>query len=315
MRRLPTASVGWDKLALERWPTTGSEYPNYGGPVPKAACPTLRLSASHGGMRVVERHRLHGGFTLIEVLAVLAISGMIVMATFGAIHTQTKLQATGQSQIERSLIRKGVFDDLSSDLRSSVRPSTQGSAPPLPQPSTLWQPTTDISERVLDLPQLKRSAVRFYGESNFLVIELSQPSARFHRHQSTETETPSRSQQVIWFCNSGDVRRVPLQRDRDRLHHALVNAEKWSLSLTRVEIPLAGGQSALTSRTLTPQTGHWSSIAPEIESIEFRYFDGQNWHRRWDEHAHERIPRAVEVTTVSAMAEKQSFLVRLPQGE
>ena len=315
MRRSPAASVGWDKLALERWPTTDSAYPQYGGPAPKAACPTLRLTVSDCGMRVAERHRLRGGFTLIEVLAVLAISGMIVMATFGAIHTQTKLQSTGQSQVERSLIRKGVFDDLTSDLRSTLRPATQRTAPPAPQLPSLLQPTSDFSEQVLDLPQLPRAAVRFYGESNFLVIELSQPSARFHPHQSAATQTPSRSQQVLWFCNSGDVRRVPLQRDRDRLHHALVNAERWSHGLTRVEIPLAGGQSALTSRTLTPQTGHWSSIAPEIESIKFRYFDGQNWHRRWDEHALERIPRAVEVTTVSAMAGTQSFLVRLPQGE
>ena len=99
------------------------------------------------------------------------------------------------------------------------------------------------------------------------------------------------------------------------MYHATLNADPWSPGLTRVELPLAGGQSALTSRTLTPQRGHWDSIAPEIESIAFRYFDGQNWHRRWDEHARQQIPRAVEVTTASAMAGTQSFLVRMPQGE
>lgn len=262
------------------------------------------------------------GFTLIEVLAVLAISGMIVIAAFGAIHTQTRLQTTGQSQVERSLIRRGVFDDLSSDLRAVVRPTLEASPPPKtgPQRETLWQgatplPTTDFSERVLEFsPRSSSTVVGFYGDADRLVIELSAPSSRFPAETSSTAGStlPSGSQQILWYCHSGRALRVPTSRHRDSLQYTAVNAAEWPRGLTRITFPAL---SALTAKTLTPQTAVWDSIDTEIETIGFRYFDGHTWHSSWDGHARKELPHAVEVQLTSASSETQSFLIRLPQGE
>ena len=41
-------NVGWDKFALERWPTIIDVSLRNGGPAPKAACPTLQSLLSKG---------------------------------------------------------------------------------------------------------------------------------------------------------------------------------------------------------------------------------------------------------------------------
>ena len=37
-------------------------------------------------------------------------------------------------------------------------------------------------------------------------------------------------------------------------------------------------------------------IAPEVVSLQFRYFDGLTWQAEWDSAAMQRLPNAVEIT-------------------
>lgn len=249
------------------------------------------------------------GFTLIEVLAVLVLSGMLIAATFQAIHTQSRLSESGRRQVERALVCRGAADDLASDIRAAVVPDRSLHArPAVAEPFQ----TTDFSEQYLDLQQGVSALVGFYGDERYLLIETAQVNERFLTPEREDAEAGShRSRQIVWFC-SGETRRVPISREGDRLRHSNVNAQDQPLGLTRLEWT---AQSGPRLRSLTPQTVGWTTVDPETRELRFRYFDGRSWHAAWDGYQRGVLPRAVEITRTDQNQESQRLVVHLSQGE
>ena len=249
------------------------------------------------------------GFTLIEVLAVLVLSAMLIAATFQAIHTQSRLNESGRRQVERSVVRRGVADDLASDIRAAVVPDRS-----LDARLEVTQPfqTTDFSEQYLDLQPGVPTLVGFYGDERYLLIETAQVNERFLTPEREDAEAGShRSRQIVWFC-SGQTRRVPISREGDRLRHSNVDAQEQPLGLTRLEWT---AQSGSRLRSLTPQSVGWTTVDPETRELRFRYFDGRSWHAEWNGYQRGGLPRAVEITRIDQNQESQRLVVHLSQGE
>ena len=257
------------------------------------------------------------GFTLVEILAALVLSAMLVSAVFGAMHQQWKLRTAGETQVERSQVVRGIVADLTEDLRAvRAMPVIAQSEETTPHNGSLWQKPTairasDLSEQLLNVARhVPKTPLRFVGEAHWLVIETSQANSRFH--PLAETSSSDESQQVLWFCSHGESLRVPVARERERLLRRSIACRDRSPGLTRVELP-AVERTRWGSDSLTLDDQHWFAIASEVSSLRFRYFDGREWHANWDSHTRRRLPNAVEVR-VSISDIPQTFVIRLAQG-
>lgn len=262
------------------------------------------------------------GFTLVEILASVVLSAMLVAAAFGAMHLQWTLRSAGEAQVEHSQVVRGIFDDITCDVRSARRPgsfddkivSTANANSLLQKPTTIR--TTDFAEQLLNVPQrIPQTPVSFLGESNFLVIELSQANERFHPREQSANSSRSESHQVVWFCHSGESLRLPLVREEQRLIPRSLEAADWPHGLTRIEISASDDVPSFATSSLTPKHGTWFAVANEIRSLQFRYFDGREWHGAWDSQTLGRLPTAIEVTCeLLSVESSQTFVLRLPQG-
>ena len=69
------------------------------------------------------------------------------------------------------------------------------------------------------------------------------------------------------------------------------SAAGWPLDQDRFQL-----QSDLALFGSVDTTSEAELLAPEVGSVQFRYFDGVEWLESWDSSTEERLPNAVEVT-------------------
>lgn len=285
--------------------------------VPSVFSKGLKGPKRHKRQDKINRHQAHRGFTLVEILAALVLTAMLVSAVFGAMHQQWKLRTTGETQVEQSQVVRGIVADITEDLRTiQPMPFVDQDEATTPHNGSLWQKPTairasDLSEQLLNVARhVPKTPLRFVGEAHWLVIETSQTNSRFH--PQTEKNSAGESQQVLWFCSHGESLRVPVARERERLLRRSISGRDRPLGLTRVELP-DDERTRWGSDSLTLDDQHWFAIATEVSSLRFRYFDGREWHPHWDSHTQRRLPNAVEVA-VSIADIDRTFVIRLPQG-
>lgn len=257
----------------------------------------------------------NAGFTLIEVLCALALSGLLLTAVYGAIHMQWKFRSAGEARIEHAQVWQGVIQDIASDVRCLPAMRT-------PEPKQLDTKTTftgigfvamtDIREQFLHLNSLtKREIVEFYGSSEFMLLNLALPNSRFHSGNSNDSD----SQQIVWLAADGNEVRVPFFAENEQLRFRSLRTAAVGSGLTRAAFTASDlwREAATASLGLT-QTNS-TSIAPEVSTIRFRFFDGQQWQPEWDSLRLKRLPQAIEVTLINQReAVPRTVVVRVPQS-
>ena len=69
-----------------------------------------------------QHYQIRSGFTLMELLLALVLTGMIMTAAFGAVQLSWKYRSAGDAQVEQSQTVRGVLQDITLDLRSTAIP-------------------------------------------------------------------------------------------------------------------------------------------------------------------------------------------------
>lgn len=132
-----------------------------------------------------------------------------------------------------------------------------------------------------------------YGDQFNLQIDLSrlprvEEFQALESGQSNVSDIPSDIKTVSWYLAEGDSSAT--QRS------VLDGAGSASGGLIRREMDRAVTSYANYAGTVDSLASGEQLIAPEVTSLEFRYFDGAEWLTEWDMEEKKGLPMAVEIT-------------------
>ncbi|MCC7425134.1 MAG: hypothetical protein IT428_33105 [Planctomycetaceae bacterium] len=263
---------------------------------------------------------LRGGFTLIEVLLALGLSILVLAAVTSAMLTYGRLTTLGKAESERTRLAQAVLRKMERDIRSvCFRPprldrgatadqaaAGQQSTPQTPsQPgagSTTQMPaTTGTAAAPADPASASSgSTIGLFGDSTTLVLHVSRPTRDLNYVPLTTGLTPggrtSDLLSVTWFlavANAGGV-----QGAAGNLASGgsiLASRDSGAQGLGRIEADRLAMQLADAAGDTSGMAEAAEIVAPEVNQLEFRYFDGIAWLTEWDSSVYGGLPRAVEI--------------------
>jgi len=221
------------------------------------------------------------GFTLLEVLIATALTVGLMAAVFGAIRMHHQRTSVGRLEIERGQIARAVLQRIAIDIRSVMfRPEpaaeedaegSDGSSED--QPAELADPDDAFYQ----------DSVGVIGNADKLVLHVSKPLPTRAFRNDEEDLFHSDLVSVAWFIAGG--------AGGGSLESLVANR-----FIDQIEI------NPGTPITLADEQGDYAAIAeraellaPEIDAIFFRYFDGADWVEEWDSRALGALPLAIEI--------------------
>jgi len=268
------------------------------------------------------------GFTLTEVLVALTLSLVIMAAVYSALSLHWRFTSAGRVDQERMQLVRAIATRIERDLRSVVYVAppvmaseetstsgltgssgaaagaaggstgsgtssgsgsasgtgagSSGSSSSSTSGSSSGSSSSSSTEDAAGGPGL-------YGSATQLLIHASRPSGDLNYSALDETLTAesrmSDTLSIAWFLAGGDGALASLVAGP---------------GLARMEGDRMSMELADTSGDVSSMAGRAKIVAPEVTSLEFRYFDGVEWTSDWDSSVMQGLPFAVEVTfTVS----------------
>ena len=256
-------------------------------------------------------------FTLMETLAALAILGLVVSSLSASLHLYWKYRSVSRSQITIAQLRRGIIDDLTSDLRMTLQDPVAIRAASMVAAARAESATGDagserflnVTEQVLELPtDLRNQPVHFVGTSQSLALLHDQRNPRFEPARSNYRTAGS--SHIVWWVNREGSIRLPLFHSGPQLITVTVSASKDRSGLVRKARKESGGSASTTS-----DEDEWL-VTADVTSLRLRYFDGENWQTEWNSFQQQALPVAVEVgITIEGGPEQGTpVVIWLPQA-
>ena len=253
-------------------------------------------------------------FTLMETLAALAILGLVVSSLSASLHLYWKYRSVSRSQITIAQLRRGIIDDLTSDLRMTLQDPVAIRAASMVAAARAESATGDagserflnVTEQVLELPaDLRNQPVHFVGTSQSLALLHDQTNPRFDQARSNYQSAGL--SHIVWWVNREGSIQLPLFHSGPQLITVAVNVSKDRRGLVRKD---SGGSANSTS-----DEDEWL-VAAGVTSLRLRYFDGENWRTEWNSFQQQALPLAVEVgiTIEGGLEQGTPVVIWLPQA-
>lgn len=280
----------------------------------------------------MRRRRMSGrgparGFTLTEVLVALTLSLVIMAAVYSALSLHWRFTSAGRVDQERMQLVRAIATRIERDLRSvmyvappvvasdataaSGLTGASGSAASETSGATggstgsgtssgsssasgsgsgsSGSSSSSASGGISISTEEAAGGPGLYGSASQLLIHANRPSGDLNYSALDETLTAesrmSDTLSIAWFLAGGDGALASLVSGPGL---ARMEGDRMSMELADTN----GDVSSMASRA--------KIVAPEVTSLEFRYFDGVEWTSEWDSSVMQGLPFAVEVTfTVS----------------
>lgn len=252
------------------------------------------------------------GFTLVELLAALGISLLLIAAVSASLDIYLRVTSAGQVAIERQQITRALLDQMTRDVASIVfRPAEaeeeeadDGESASTGTESNSTETETTI---VVQDPQsaVATTSLGLVGDAQTLLLHVSRPlpDLNYSAPQQAESLSARTSDllSVSYFLAepgahglSGAVANSHLAEISNQADGA--RASLGPAGLARLE----GDRMAIDHADVQQDDAALAAaskvIAPEIATLKFRYFDGQDWLETWDSTVMDRLPMAIEVT-------------------
>ncbi len=268
------------------------------------------------------KHSTHGacrkspsGFTLIEVLVAVAMALLLMTAVYSAIDMHWRYKSAGQMELQRGQVARAVYAQLSIDIRS-----VQFAAPDPEEAAELEDDETATDEEdgedlAADIDAddlLQTQSLGVFGTSTRLTLHVNKPvpPRSFNRVGGDDEESDlvlmeSEQRSVTWFLadlGGGDLEGQAAARfvdDPAMIAAGLVDNDSaldGPLGLARSEVDRLAGDIDAPAETDSALADVAEFLAPEIDSLVFRYFDGVDWQDEWDSEALGAVPTAIEIT-------------------
>jgi len=254
-------------------------------------------------------------FTLLELLVSLALTVVLMGAVGTSLSMFYRYRGLSQQNSLDATKRRGVLEDLSTDLRRLLPPTEAPRKPSGAQSflaRSLMVDETDISEQVLDFSRsllipddaVARHPASLVGEREWLAVLVRGGNERFGESGVSGAQL----HHVIWW--NGRAFSAPLATRNGQPQPVAVPDTGGLLGLIRGE-RLFFERGTGTSESLRPV-----QVSAEIQRCVFRYFDGSRWYDRWNSEAEQRLPRLVECRLTWRHAAVEEVLeIRLPAGD
>lgn len=244
------------------------------------------------------------GLTLLELLITLGLGVLLISSISAAITIYLNTETAGRARMERAQLVRAIYLKMVNDIRcvsfrESVADDSSSSTglSAAEEASVTGMATAPLNTGPIDPDTgLTNETVGLFGDSQKLVLHISRPrrlpaaaAAGAGAGQGREDASPFPD-----YDPSG------------------LRSISWSLSGTNTgnssgQGSAGGGLSRLDQDrylTTTEPAARGSDegipegqvLAPEVTSLQFRYFDGVDWLDSWDSSTEERLPNAVEVT-------------------
>lgn len=237
------------------------------------------------------------GFTLLELLVAIALSGLLVGAVYASLDLYWRHSVAGRADVERAQIVRAVLRRIELDLRSLVYhpPATAGSGSgtagggsgSTDSSSSGSGSTEDASETVMMSPEDASATTTsgLFGNATTLTLHVSRLSRELAfsplaNPQDAQSRT-SELRIVTYFLSANETGSLPSQAQGTGL--ARMEGDRMALATAEIQSDL----SATASQT--------SILTSQIVGLQFQYFDGLNWRSDWDSTVLGGPPRAVEV--------------------
>ncbi|MBD3673983.1 MAG: hypothetical protein HUJ26_10710 [Planctomycetaceae bacterium] len=252
------------------------------------------------------------GITLLELLIALGL-GILLIGSIGATLMVTlRAESMGRKRMERAQLVRAIYLRMTNDLRSvtyleefvTEEASNQTAAEDVDQDDIESSLGIEDSEEFLTPSEaILKKTQGLYGDESSLVVFVNRPERLPARiatqtamseddQESVETVTDSGVRTISWFANGTSSIGSLVGTLDESSGASLSNIPTGGLSrLERDALELSYSDDAIDLLALDAEL-----LAPEISSVQFRYFDGVEWATQWDSAIQERLPSAVEVT-------------------
>jgi len=292
---------------------------------------TKKTTASFAPAVVPRRRRCHGekvskGYTLLELLLALSLTGLVIALIFGTINVYVFQVAKQQERLEQELVSRSVLKIMASDIRAALesRPIQHSGINAFLESASLAKGVASGEIRLEDAnPAAAQKAAnekttaqrnrgnsfrpRFRGTERTITFdlrrsaEISRLNPPNHSEDWEQRSAASNIASVSYFCSSASA--------------ITDSGTPSSGGMYRREIPRRPSQPLEQSDSLENITESSELLAGEIAELGFRYFDGRDWLDVWDSASSNKYPAAVEISVIVASQTTNSAnLDRIGQG-
>ncbi len=247
------------------------------------------------------------GFTLLEVVIASLLVAVLMGAVYQALFIYRKMFERGESQTEEIQLIRTLSQQLSDDLVGAIQDPVfvdpRSHEPSGARRFGLFGTSTELRIDVLQIPafQLAPTPTAEEMENTTKPHKLQAPELRtvyytFNDSASVDSKLPD--------SRVGLTRReldfeTPEEVDPEKLT-GMAEISLPAATFDQPVEPLAAAAAAPAASTFDQllDVGMDSGVmwAPEVMSLNFRYFDGSKWHKSWDSLARKGLPVAVEMT-------------------
>ena len=241
-------------------------------------------------------------FTLLEVVFSLALTVLLLGTMLTALDIYRRLTTAGRQDVEHSQLARAILRRMELDIRSCLfrNPMLESSAAQSESETDLEGAMT-LVEEIDPAAAFSAESIGIFGDLNTLIVHTSKPSRDLGELLSTDGE--------IRYAPTSDLKSVSYFlaiSGSDSLQGAVGDALETevstlaSVSAVKGLARLEGDRLAIDFADMTADTQslavNTTLLAPEVNFLQFRYFDGIEWLEAWDSVAYERLPNAVEMT-------------------
>lgn len=235
------------------------------------------------------------GFTLLEVLIALLLSGVLMAGLWGLFATYEDLFSRGQAKVEDAQLLRALFEEFAQDLQCAIPDAPTG------------------------LPVGGAPARRFglFGTQTALQVDVLRLSGEPLALASGDGDQPGDQGRAARLPDLHTVQYLfqpadgPDETTVETLHGLVRRELDWETPGGGGEPGQSGGKRLLgrgaspASSSLDPMDvsaadldpdDHSLLWVPEVVGLEFRYYDGSGWVSQWNSLTHKSLPVAVEAT-------------------
>lgn len=243
------------------------------------------------------QHSSRAGFTLLELMIAVGLTGLLMTALYSAMKIYFDLQLDSHEEIERQQVARALLRQITRDIQSVVFVKQTAVEEEEETTTTTELDGNAYGESAIDPETVSTTYTSgLVGTSSDLQLFVSRPD-RYLGYVSAQ-ELTSADQRT------GDlmiIRYLMASKSGGGLGSAIADreapgAESGAIGLARVAGDLYGLSTAVETAEEYPQLSAAKLQAKEVSAIQFRYFDGIEWLEEWDSTALNDLPKAIEVT-------------------
>lgn len=235
------------------------------------------------------------GFTLFEVLIAVGLTSILMAALYSAMDIYFGLQLDSHEEIERHQIARAVLRQMTRDIQSVSFTEQEL----LEEEET--EETDELDGNAYGESQIDPETVSMTYTSGLvgtltdlqLFISRPDPTLSYVSAQELDTLDQRTGELLLVRYLLADTSSAGLAgkvADRE-----VLGSSDGPVGLVRMSGDLYGLSSSFDLAEEEPQLAASKLLAPEVTSIQFRYFDGIAWLEEWDSTELNALPRAIEI--------------------